>query len=320
MTEYLDYKHCKRFKQAEKEEHCPLSCVCEHTCIFTLLPMTEIDNNLVLENEELKHELSIIAQEADSQLISLEEELTDAEHQIEEQEDTINEFKNIIIDLPQLIEDNALEEFKNRLWWTKYVDANSLNEIINSYKAQRLFKEDEGMKLNIVAEDRYLPQYANDTDACMDLKAKIQNEKVYKSTSVLVLHENGTVSPTMEEDAELSHPTWEVINPGETKVINTGVQVAIPEGYVMKMYVRSSTGIKKHLCLANGTGIIDSGYRDEIKMALHNFGNESVTIEDGDRICQFIILPFPKVELEQMEDNKEFRHGDRGGGIGSTGQ
>ena len=175
------------------------------------------------------------------------------------------------------------------------------------------------IKIKIVAEDKYMPKYANETDACLDLKAKIQNERVYKPTSILVRHEGGPLTSATEEDAELSHPTWEVINPGETKVIHSGVQVAIPEGYVMKMYVRSSTGIKKHLCLANGTGIIDSGYRDEIKMALHNFGNELATIEDGDRICQFIILPFPKIELERTKDNDEFRNGDRGGGIGSTG-
>ena len=87
----------------------------------------------------------------------------------------------------------------------------------------------------------------------------------------------------------------------------------------MKMYVRSSTGIKKNLCLANGTGIIDAGYRDEIIMALHNFGNDIVKIEDGDRLCQFIILPYPKLELEQVPDDEDFRNGDRGGGIGSTG-
>lgn len=148
------------------------------------------------------------------------------------------------------------------------------------------------MKLKIVAEDKYLPQYANDTDACMDIKAKI---------------------PTDELGNYIN------IHPGQTVKVHTGIQVAIPEGYVMKMYVRSSTGIKKNLCLANGTGIIDAGYRDEIIMALHNFGKDIVKIEDGDRLCQFIILPYPKLELEQIPDDENFRNGDRGGGIGSTG-
>lgn len=153
------------------------------------------------------------------------------------------------------------------------------------------------MKLKIVAEDKYLPCYANETDACMDLKAKIAKEDGVEYTPGVYM----TSIPA-----------------GETIKVHSGVQVAIPEGYVMKMYVRSSTGIKKHLCLANGTGIIDAGYRDEIIMALHNFGKEPVMIVDGDRICQFILLPYPKIELERTEDNSDFREGDRGGGIGST--
>ena len=158
------------------------------------------------------------------------------------------------------------------------------------------------MKLKIVAEDKYLPQYANDTDACMDLKACLRG-----------------VPDAMYVNDGIQYIAQTEIQPGEVKKVGTGVQVAIPEGYVMKMYVRSSTGIKKNLCLANGTGIIDAGYRDEIVMALHNFGKDVVKIQDGDRLCQFIILPYPKLELEQVPDDEDFRNGDRGGGIGSTG-
>lgn len=155
------------------------------------------------------------------------------------------------------------------------------------------------MKVKFVADEKYRPQYANDTDACMDLRARI----------------------TKDSDLHLrtSIPLKAVIMPGETAKVPSGVQAAVPEGYVMKMYVRSSTGIKKNLVLANGTGIIDAGYRDEIIMALHNIGKEPVEIFDGDRVCQFIILPYPKIEPEFVEDNEEFRQGDRGGGIGSTG-
>ena len=151
----------------------------------------------------------------------------------------------------------------------------------------------------MVAEEKYRPTYANETDACMDLRAKI----------------------TKEDGVEYTPNTYCLSIPaGETVKIHSGVQVSIPEGYVMKVYVRSFTGIKKNLCIANGTGIIDAGYRDEIIMALHNFGKESVLIKDGDRLCQFILLPFPKLELSFVEDNEDFRKGDRGGGIGSTGE
>ena len=107
--------------------------------------------------------------------------------------------------------------------------------------------------------------------------------------------------------------------PGETRIVGSGLQVQIPEGYEMNMVVRSSTGIKKHLALANGTGIIDAGYRDEVKMALYNFGTAPQQIIDGDRICQFKVEPVTKLILHQVKDDDQFRQGDRGGGIGSTG-
>ena len=71
--------------------------------------------------------------------------------------------------------------------------------------------------------------------------------------------------------------------------------------------------------MANGTGIIDAGYRDEIIMALHNFGDEPINIEDGDRICQFLIIPRPFVNLIEATD-EDLEFGNRGGGIGSTGK
>lgn len=142
------------------------------------------------------------------------------------------------------------------------------------------------MQVNVVVKDEFKPVYANETDACMDLKST--------------------------QDV--------VIKPGKVCIIDSGVQIAVPEDYVLLMYVRSSTGIKKHLMLANGTGVVDTGFRESIKMALYNFGKEEQEIKVGDRICQFLILPRPKLELNQVEDNEEFRNGDRGGGIGSTGK
>ena len=144
------------------------------------------------------------------------------------------------------------------------------------------------MEIKVVVEDeKYLPVYANETDACADLKVKAPK--------------NG-----------------KVITPKSVVKFGTGLKVSIPEGYVMLVYPRSSTGFKLHCMFANGTGIIDSGYRDEIQLALYNFGNYSVTIEDGQRVAQFMIIPRPKLDFVQVKDDEEFRKGDRGGGIGST--
>lgn len=133
------------------------------------------------------------------------------------------------------------------------------------------------------------PVYANDTDACMDLKASLPVN-------------------------ELTIPAH------QTEVIGSGVKCSIPENHVMMMFVRSSVGIKKGLVLANGTGIIDAGYRDEIKMALHNTTDHDVIIKDGERLCQFLILERPKLTLNFVKDDDSFNEGNRGGGIGSTGE
>lgn len=147
------------------------------------------------------------------------------------------------------------------------------------------------MKLKIVCDDeKYMPTYANDTDACMDLKVVVPNKNGF------------------------------VLSPKQSKVFGTGIKVQIPEGYVMMMFPRSSTGIKSKCRLMNSTGIIDAGYRDEVKIALYNFGDYSVEIKDGERIAQFMIIPRPKLELEIVPDDKNFREGNRGGGIGSTGK
>lgn len=151
------------------------------------------------------------------------------------------------------------------------------------------------LKLKIVCEDeRYMPQYANDTDACMDLKIKIKNNDYEKVDCYF-------------------------LKPNETKTFGTGIKCSIPENHVMLVYPRSSTGIKLNCMLSNTTGVIDSGYRDEIHLALTNFGKTTICLKDAQRLAQFVIIPRPKIELLQVQDDEEFRTGDRGGGIGSTG-
>lgn len=145
------------------------------------------------------------------------------------------------------------------------------------------------MDIKVVCDDeKYLPQYANDTDACMDLKVVVPKGEF-------------------------------VLCPGHSKVFQTGIKVSVPENHVMMMFLRSSAGIKGKLTLMNGTGIIDSGYRDEVKLAIKNNGDQSYTFEDGERIAQFMIIPRPKLNLVQVPDDEEFKQGNRGGGIGSTG-
>ena len=78
---------------------------------------------------------------------------------------------------------------------------------------------------------------------------------------------------------------------GAHRVGDTGVHVAVPRGHVGMLFVRSSTGIKKHLVLSNGTGIVDSGYRGPIKISLHNTGDTTQHIQAGDYIAQLVTIP-----------------------------
>ena len=109
-----------------------------------------------------------------------------------------------------------------------------------------------------------------------------------------------------------------IVHTGGTATIGTGIAVSIPEGHVGLLFVRSSIGIKRHLVLANGTGVIDSGYTGEIIICLRNEGDAPATIMRGDRIAQLVIVPCDLTEWQEVDT---LDHTDRGdGGIGSTGQ
>ena len=103
---------------------------------------------------------------------------------------------------------------------------------------------------------------------------------------------------------------------GAHRVGDTGVHVAVPRGHVGMVFVRSSTGIKRHLVLSNGTDIIDSGYRGPIKISLHNTGNETQHIAAGDYIAQLVTIPIAPNEICEV---RELATSERGtNGIGSS--
>lgn len=104
---------------------------------------------------------------------------------------------------------------------------------------------------------------------------------------------------------------------GETQMVGTGVAVEIPEGHVGLLFPRSGLASKGHVDLANCVGVVDSGYRGEIKAPLRNFGEEGRFIERGERICQLVVVPFVTCECVEGELS-ETERGD--GGFGSTGR
>ena len=107
------------------------------------------------------------------------------------------------------------------------------------------------------------------------------------------------------------------IGPNETAVVHTGLAAEIPEGYVGLICARSGLATKKGLAPANKVGVIDSDYRGEIQIGLHNLSAEPYTVQPGERIAQMIIMPYFAPVIEEVTSLTET---DRGaGGFGSTG-
>ena len=107
------------------------------------------------------------------------------------------------------------------------------------------------------------------------------------------------------------------ITPGETQFVSTGIAMAIPEGYVGLIFARSGLSCKQDLAPANKVGVIDSDYRGEIKVALHNHGKQDRTIEVGQRVAQMAIVPVVQASLSWVDDLDDTNRGE--GGFGSTG-
>lgn len=107
------------------------------------------------------------------------------------------------------------------------------------------------------------------------------------------------------------------IAPKETVKIGTGVAMSIPDGTFGAVFARSGLATKKGLRPANAVGVCDSDYRGEVIVALYNDSKEFQTVEDGERIAQYVVIPYLPFELNVVEELDET---DRGScGFGSTG-
>lgn len=139
-----------------------------------------------------------------------------------------------------------------------------------------------------LSEDVQIPRYAHKGDAGMDVRSMI--------------------------DCRL--------DAGETKLIPTGLKCIIPEGYEIQMRSRSGLSLKEGLVCLNSPGTIDSNYRGEIGVILHNSSNTIRFVNKYDRIAQLVVNELPKVEvLEVTEDEFNNYSTTRGeGGFGSTGK
>lgn len=108
------------------------------------------------------------------------------------------------------------------------------------------------------------------------------------------------------------------INPGETLLVKTGLAMEIPTGYAGLVYSRSGLATKRGLAPANKVSVIDSDYRGELMIPLHNHSKEPQSIDKNERIAQIIFTPYLQGMFHEVSELNET---DRGtGGFGSTGQ
>ena len=140
------------------------------------------------------------------------------------------------------------------------------------------------VKIKKLSKEAIIPKYAHTTDAGLDLTATSKN-----------IDEEGNV------------------------VYGTGLTFEIPKGYVGLLFPRSSNA-KKDLILSNSVGVLDSSYRGEVmfKFKFSNCDYSENTYEIGDRIGQLIIIPYPQIEFEEVEELSKTERGNCG--YGSTGK
>jgi len=107
------------------------------------------------------------------------------------------------------------------------------------------------------------------------------------------------------------------LQPGERRLISTGMRIALPEGYEAQVRPRSGLAIRHGIGMVNSPGTIDADYRGVIQVILINLGQEPFTVERGDRIAQMIVAPVTRVDWHEVPSLDDTERGE--GGFGHTG-
>ena len=142
------------------------------------------------------------------------------------------------------------------------------------------------LKIKIVSRSGHVPSYETEGSAGADLRAWLPEGPV-------------------------------TLQPGERRLIPTGLFVELPPGIEAQIRARSGLSIKHGITMINGVGTVDSDYRGEWNVPLVNLGQEAYTIQDGDRIAQMILARYEQADFCMTEEINETERG--AGGFGSTG-
>lgn len=143
------------------------------------------------------------------------------------------------------------------------------------------------------------------------MEIQVINKSDYKLPSYKTEESSGV-------DLQANIDTAIELKPFDRVLVPTGLFISIPKGYEGQIRGRSGLALKYGISLANGIGTIDSDYRGEIKVILVNMSNKNYIINKGDRIAQFILSKYEKIEFKEVEDLGETSRND--GGFGHTGR
>lgn len=156
---------------------------------------------------------------------------------------------------------------------------------------------DPSLKIFKMYPDVEVPVYAKAGDAGMDVRAYFGKDCV------------------TDPDGESY-----TLHPGQRALITTGLKLGIPEGMMITVCSRSGLAANFGIISLISPGIIDSGYRGELKVCLYNSGSSPFNIFHGDRIAQLILQHTPKIPTQYVTEESQLGESDRGfGGFGSTG-
>ncbi len=139
-------------------------------------------------------------------------------------------------------------------------------------------------------------------------------EVINKSRHPLPSYET-LLSAGMDVRANLDEPV--VLKPFARALINTGIFMAIPQGYEVQVRPRSGLAFKKGITVLNSPGTIDADYRGELGVLLVNISSEEFIVEDGERIAQLVVAKHEQIQWDSKDKLTQTKRGD--GGFGSTG-
>lgn len=153
-----------------------------------------------------------------------------------------------------------------------------------------------------------LPKYETSQSAGLDVRADFS--RVTPQNPIKIFGEGEVLFK-----GDSHQKTMLRLEPGSRALIPTGLFTAIPEGYEIQVRPRSGLALKQGVELSNSPGTIDADYRSEIGVILKNGGLDTIWIEDGERICQFVLNKVERIDWNIVESLDKT---ERNGGFGST--